>query len=222
VLLGATLTNEHVLLVCLHQAAGIVDGIGDIGALLRQHLVAAQHFLRDRQVLRKASSRCVSAWSLSHRIPLRCWIGRAYEHAGHGSLAPSATPWRLAPRSYSGDMWQSGPCLKCGRWPCSARCPERRLPAWVSRPGLMCPPHQGRRYGARTEEGSRTGRMQAHTCRPFAHFESSAAAPAPLRSPRSGQGPRRAATSKHPLGGVVWPRRREEAQGRGTRHRSVK
>jgi hypothetical protein len=40
-------TDIHVLLVCLHKAIGIFDGIRHAGTLLREDLVAGQHFLRD-------------------------------------------------------------------------------------------------------------------------------------------------------------------------------
>ena len=48
-------TDKHILLVCLHQATSVVHGVGHIGALLRQYLVAVEHLLGNGQVLQQTS-----------------------------------------------------------------------------------------------------------------------------------------------------------------------
>jgi len=44
-------TDVHVVLVCLHETRGLLDGVGDIRALLRENLVAVQHLLAHREIL---------------------------------------------------------------------------------------------------------------------------------------------------------------------------
>ena len=44
-------TNVHVVLVGLHETRGLLDGVRDIRALLREHFVAVQHLLAHREIL---------------------------------------------------------------------------------------------------------------------------------------------------------------------------